>query len=334
MQNNHTKFIDENQDNKTLKDISKSGKQRPWKEKKIDNVSYSEILDILKLKKAHNVKQCGSVLEFKPTEEGYLKLYKTWFCKSELCPVCNWRRAMKNSYQAQRVIEEVVKEKPKSRWLFLTLSTRNAIDGETLEQSLKHLTDSFRRLFKYKKISKNLIGFLRSTEVTVNKNDGSYNQHMHVLLCVENSYFKNKSNYITQKEWVDLWQKALQVDYRPVANIKAIKPNQKGDKDIQAAIKETSKYSVKSSDYLTGDSEKDSEIVSDLEQGLYRKRMLSYGGLLKQKHKILNLDDAEKGNLINTSDEEKMTDEEEKANSITAIWNFEKQNYYLKNVKR
>ncbi|MCT1652891.1 protein rep, partial [Staphylococcus saprophyticus] len=100
------------------------------------------------------------------------------------------------------------------------------------------------------------------------------------------------------------------------------------------AIKETSKYSVKSSDYLTGDSEKDSEIVSDLEQGLYRKRMLSYGGLLKQKHKILNLDDAEDGNLINTSDEDKTTDEEEKAHSITAIWNFEKQNYYLKDLKR
>lgn len=334
MQDNHTKFINENQDNETLKDLTKTGKVRPWKEKKIDNVSYSEILDILKVKKAHNVKQCGSVLEFKPTEEGYLKLYKTWFCKSKLCPVCNWRRAMKNTYQAQRVIEEVVKEKPTARWLFLTLSTRNAIDGETLEQSLKDLTKAFDRLSRYKKVSKNLIGFMRSTEVTVNQNDGSYNQHMHVLLCVENAYFRKKENYITQIEWVDLWQKALRVNYRPVANIKAIKPNQKGDKDIQAAIKETSKYSVKSSDYLTGDSEKDSEIVSDLEQGLYRKRMLSYGGLLKQKHKILNLDDAEKGNLINTSDEEKTTDEEEKANSITAIWNFEKQNYYLKNVKR
>ncbi|OAO18284.1 replication protein [Mammaliicoccus lentus] len=241
---------------------------------------------------------------------------------------------MKNSYQAQRVIEEVVKEKPTARWLFLTLSTRNAIDGETLEQSLKDLTKAFDRLSRYKKVSKNLIGFMRSTEVTVNQSDGSYNQHMHILLCVENAYFRKKENYITQNEWVDLWQKALRVNYRPVANIKAIKPNQKGDKDIQAAIKETSKYSVKSSDYLTGDSEKDSEIVSDLEQGLYRKRMLSYGGLLKQKHKILNLDDAEEGNLINTSDEEKTTDEEEKANSITAIWNFEKQNYYLKNVKR
>src|SRR5699024_8699977 len=129
--------------------------------------------------------------------------------------------------------------------------------------------------------------------------------------------------------WVDLWQKALRVNYRPVANIKAIKPNRKGDKDIQAAIKETSKYSVKSSDYLTGDSEKDSEIVSDLEQGLYRKRMLSYSELHKQKHKILNLDDDEKSNLINTREEQKTTDEEETANSITAIRNFEKQNYYL-----
>ncbi|EGQ4427007.1 protein rep [Staphylococcus pseudintermedius] len=327
---NHTKYNFENQDNKVLKDISKNGKERPWREKKIDNINYADILEILKIKKAHNVKQCGSILEFKPNNEGYLKLYKTWFCKSKLCPVCNWRRSMKNSYQAQRVIEEVIKEKSTGRWLFLTLSTRNAIDGETLEQSLSHLTKSFHRLTKYKKVKQNLIGFMRSTEVTVNKKDGSYNQHMHVLLCVENSYFKNKNNYISQEQWVQLWQKALQVDYKPVANIKAIKPNQKGDKDIQAAIKETSKYSVKSSDFLTDDDERNQEIVNDLEQGLYRKRMLSYGGLLKQKHKILNLDDAEDGDLINTSDEDKTTDEEEKAHSIIAIWNFEKQNYYLK----
>nr|ADA80330.1 replication protein [Staphylococcus epidermidis] len=273
-----TRNIDENQDNETLKDITKSGKQRPWREKKLDNVGYADILEILKIKKAYNVKQCGNVLEFKPSEDGYLKLYKTWFCKSKLCPVCNWRRAMKNSSQAQEVIAEVVKEKPKARWLFLTLSTKNAIDGKTLENSLKEMTKAFHKLFKYKKVSKNLIGFMRSTEVTVNKKDGSYNQHMHVLLCVENSYFKNKENYITQEEWVDLWQKALRVNYKPVANIKAIKPNKKGDKDIQAAIKETSKYSVKSSDYLTGNQEKDAEIVQDLEQGLHRKRMLSYGG--------------------------------------------------------
>ena len=334
MQDNNTRFIYENQDSQTLRDFTKSGKERPWKEKKIGNVTYSELLEILKIKKAHNVRQCGNILEFKATDEGYLKLYKTWFCKSKLCPVCNWRRAMKNSYQTQKIVEAVIQEKPSARWLFLTLSNRNSIDGATLEQSIKEMNKAFNRMFKYKKVAKNLVGFMRATEVTVNEKDGSYNQHMHVLLCVENSYFKNKANYITQEEWINLWQKALQVDYKPVANIKAIKPNKKGDKDIQAAIKETSKYSVKSSDYLTGNHEKDAEIVQDLEQGLYRKRMLSYGGLLKQKHKLLNLDDAEEGNLIQTSDEEKTTEEEQKAHSITAIWNFEKQNYFLKNLQR
>ncbi|MDN8849024.1 protein rep, partial [Staphylococcus aureus] len=74
-------------------------------------------------------------------------------------------------------------------------------------------------------------------EVTVNKNDGSYNQHMHVFLCVDSKYFRGSETYISQNDWINLWQKELQVNYRQVANIKAIKPNQKGDKDIKAAIK-------------------------------------------------------------------------------------------------
>lgn len=329
MQDNHTKSNHENQDNQILRDLTKTGKERPWKEKKVANVSYAELLEILKIKKAENVRQCGNVLEFKATDEGYLKLYKTWFCKSKLCPVCNWRRAMKNSYQTQKIVEAVIQEKPSARWLFLTLSNRNSVDGETLEQSLREMTLSFKKLFKYKKVSKNLIGFMRATEVTVNEKDGSYNQHMHVLMCVESKYFRGSDNYISQEEWLEMWQKALKVDYKPVANIKAIKPNKKGDSAIESAIKETSKYAVKASDYLTSDKEKDLEVVNDLEQGLYKKRMISYGGLLKIKHKELNLDNAEDGNLIQTG-EEKISDEEEKANSIMAIWNYEKQNYFLK----
>src|SRR5699024_2976176 len=83
-------------------------------------------------------------------------------------------------------------------------------DGETLEQSLQHLAKSFHRLTKYKKVSKNLVGFMRATEVTVNEDNGSYNQHMRVLLCVESKYFRGSENYISQKEWLGLWKKALQ----------------------------------------------------------------------------------------------------------------------------
>ncbi|SGV63047.1 replication protein [Staphylococcus aureus] len=35
MQYNTTRYIDENQDNKTLKDMMKNGKQRSWREKKV-----------------------------------------------------------------------------------------------------------------------------------------------------------------------------------------------------------------------------------------------------------------------------------------------------------
>ena len=130
----------------------------------------------------------------------------------------------------------------------LTLSTKNAIDGDTLEQSLKHLTKAFDRLSRYKRLNKILLDLcvqqklplIKMMVVIISICTFCYVLKMHIL---------EKENYITQEEWVNLWQKALQVDYRPVANIKAIKPNQKGDKDIESAIKETSKYSVKSSDF-------------------------------------------------------------------------------------
>ena len=320
----------DNQDNKVLKDVSKSGKERSWKEKKVDNISYAELLQILKFQKAGNVGACGRVLEFKPTDEGYLKLFKTWFCKSKLCPICNWRRSMKNSYQIQRIIEAVIKEKPKSRWLFLTLSSKNVAEGNSLKQGLSDMTKAFNKLFKYKKVKQNLIGFMRNIEVTVNEETEFYNQHMHVLLCVENKYFRGSENYISQDEWTGLWKKALQINYSPIVHIQAIKPNKKGDSDIQSAIKETSKYSVKSAEYLTENQDRNLEIVSDLEYGLYRKRMISYGGLLKEKHKELNLDDAEDGNLIQTSNEDEPSESEAEANSVIAIWNYQKQNYYLR----
>lgn len=76
--------------------------------------------------------------------------------------------------------------------VILNTFNKNAIDGEHLEQSLKYMSKAFNKLKMYAKVKKNLIGFMRSTEVTVNKNDGSYNQHMHVLLCVENAYFRKK----------------------------------------------------------------------------------------------------------------------------------------------
>ena len=56
---------------------------------------------------------------------------------------------------------------------------------------------------------------MRATEVTINNKDNSYNQHMHVLVCVEPTYFKNTENYVNQKQWIQFWKKAMKLDYDP-----------------------------------------------------------------------------------------------------------------------
>src|SRR5699024_11637955 len=84
-----------------------------------------------------------------------------------------------------KVVAEVIKQKPTVRWLFLTLTVRNVYDGTELNKSLSDMSKGFNRMMKYKKINKNLVGFMRATEVTVNNIDNSYNQHMHVLVRSE-----------------------------------------------------------------------------------------------------------------------------------------------------
>ena len=311
-----------------LVDQTKSGKERPWREKKLANISYWELLHILEMKKSERVKDCAEVLEYKVNREtGEKHLFKVWFCKSRLCPMCNWRRAMKHGIQSQKVVAEVIKQKPKVRWLFLTLTVKNVYDGKELNESLSEMAKGFRNMMKYKKVAKNLVGFMRATEVTVNPKDNSYNQHMHVLLCVENTYFKNTENYITQKQWTAFWKKAMKLNYDPVINMKAIKPKNKNKTDIQSAIDETAKYPVKDTDFMTENEKTNLQRLSDLEKGLHRKRLISYGGLLKKIHKEINLDDAEDGDLIHADEEETEADKE--SYSLIAMWNWDRKNYYI-----
>lgn len=328
MQNNNSIEQNKQQAEETLKDISKNGKERPWREKKIDNLKYAEYLEVLKFKKAFNVKDCAEVLEFKPTDTGHLKLYRTWFCKSKLCPLCNWRKSMRQTNQTIQILEEIIKRHPTARFLFLTLTTKNAVDGSDLKNKLTEMTNAFNKLMKYKKINKNLIGFLRTTEVTVNKKDGTYNQHMHVLICVNQKFFRGKENYINQKEWTEFWKRALKINYTPIVHVQSVKENKKKDTEIISAIKETAKYSVKSADYLKNNFEKNLKVVEDLEIGLHAKRLISYGKLFKTVHKELNLEDEENLNLIQTDDKDEISDEEILANSIVAKWNYKKQNYF------
>lgn len=232
------------------------------------------------------------------------------------------------SYQNEEIISEAIEQYPKGRFLFLTLTVKNVYDGEELDATLKEMTKAFNRLMKYKKVSKNIIGYLRATEVTTNEKDNSFHPHFHILLMVKPSYFNSSNNYLSQNDWSHFWKKAMKLEYEPIVDVRAVKPKKESPNNIKSAVLETSKYPVKDSDYLTNDIKRDSFLVNHLETGLYRKRQVGYGLLFKEIRKKLQLDDVEDGDLIKVSSE---NDEvSEVANFIYAKWNTERKNYFIK----
>ena len=308
-----------------LVDKNSQGKDRNWRGRKILSLKLADIFKELQYKDSliERVATCGDTLRFIRQEDGSLKLYQAYFCKNKLCPMCNWRRSMKYSYQASRIVDEAMKQEPKGRFLFLTLTVKN-VEGEALNSTISQLTKSFDRLFRRAKVKKNLLGYLRSVEVTHNENDKTYHPHIHVLIMVKPNYFSGRgNNYITQKEWSDMWSNSLKVDYTPMIDIRTVKEKGKG---LRGAVLETAKYPTKP---IKLDIE-NKQVVDDLYNGLYRKRQLGYGGLFKTIKKQLILDDVENGDLVHTSDDKENIS---KGTEIVAIWNANKQNYYLKKIK-
>ncbi len=314
-------MLDSQNQQEILKDISKTGKDRNWRGRKIMSVQLSDIFEKLGYKKSliERIRICGETLQFHRLSDGQLKLYQAYFCKNKLCPMCNWRRSMKYSYQASVVVDKAIEEYPKGRFLFLTLTVKN-VEGDKLNETISSLTKSFDRLFKRAKVKKNVLGYIRSTEVTYNEKKETYHPHLHVLLFVNSSYFRDKDNYISQKEWSQLWSQSLKVDYVPMVNIKAVKNTGKG---LRGAVLETAKYPMKPIKFEMDNA----QVVDDLYKGLYRKRQLGFGGIFKEIKKSLELDSIEDGDLIHTSKDNSDLSEGTK---IVAVWNWQKQDYFCK----
>lgn len=325
-----------------LKDARTDGKERDWKGKKKRSLLMAEHHDAADLnKKAKRMNECGCFLHFKQKNEK-LKLYQAYFCKARLCPMCNWRRSLKIAFQNKKIVEEV-NSREKVSWVFLTLTVQN-VEGEELKNTMDQMTAAWNRFAGYAKFKRSVKGYFRAMEVTRNwdkESDwyGTYHPHFHVLICVPTNYFSK--NYIRQDEWTSMWQKAMKIDYKPIVHVQKVKPKKEStdflavEKDVknsiaeQKAVFEVSKYPVKDTDVIRGNevTTENVQTVKDLDKALAYKRLISYGGLLKEIHKELNLTDAENGDLVHIDE-----DSDEVANGaidVMAYWHVGLKDYVL-----
>lgn len=314
--------------NQEFKDISKTGKDRRWKERKRNNVVLARQLEMLGYKVFSNVYQCAEVLKFAQLPDGSMKLKQAWFCKSKLCPVCNWRRSMKYGAQLGQIIDVAREREPKAKFIFLTLTVKN-VPGEELGAEMTRLTKAFDRLFRRAKVKRAVLGYLRAIEVTYSEKRNDYHPHIHVLLMVKASYFKKAEYYISQEEWTDMWEQSAKLDYKPRVDVRKVRPNKRkanGEMDLRGGILEVAKYPIKPIEKIGKTEKQKLKVIDDLMKALKNKRQIGFGGLFKQIRKELQLDDVENGDLVHIDDENQ---EVSIGVEIVAQWNWDRMTYVV-----
>ncbi len=331
-------------DGEILLDVSRSGKERPWKKHKTNSLLLSESYSrIGKQNKSEKVENCGSTLKFNVCPEGHEKRL-SWanFCRVRLCPTCSWRRSLLVAHQLKSVAHEATQRQP-LRWLFLTLTVKNC-SGDDLQDTINLLMESWRRLSERKAFKNAVVGWFRAFEITRNMLEDTYHPHFHVLLGVRPSYFRKKDEYLRTEDWVKLWRESLKVDYDPIVDVRIVKNKRNPEKEMKileekgielsgSAVAELAKYSTKADDYLVYnkyrqkqkgqkvelvpdmrsgiDEEKTDEVVLVLDASLSRRRLLAFGGLLKEVWNDLQaegkLDDVEddQADLVHVDEDSK-----------------------------
>ena len=260
-----------------LSDIQPSEKNWDTHRAEAESVRLLYSLSTEFTKYATRIYDCSQVLKFAPTPDK-LVLKHAFFCRVRYCPVCQWRRSLLWRAVMFQQLPAIKEKYPAYRWVFLTLTVKNPHVTD-LRETLKAMNSAWQRMAQTKRFKGVVKGFIRTTEVTRGK-DGEMmaHPHFHALLLVDSSYFAR--NYIKQYEWVTMWQKALRVNYEPSVYVKAVKPSKEGEKDnLDKAICETLKYSVKPSDIAKDDDGGD--WLHEMTKQTLNMRFIATGGVLK-----------------------------------------------------
>lgn len=285
-----------------LDDKKPDGRSNDWEGKKNQSLKISNSLRKCNLdKRAARMFFCSNFLEFKQFDDGSpLKLHRANFCKDRLCPMCTWRRSLKQFGQTSKLMN-YIQTKGEYDYIFLTLTIKN-IEGMELSKSIKELTSGYSRLQRRKEFKNAILGSIRHLEVSFNNNPysksfKSFHPHLHCILMVRKSYFTSR-DYIKQNKWLSMWQECVRVDYVPTLDVRKVNGNQ------NKAVCELSKYPVKMKSIIETTEDLTDYAVSFLAIHMISVRLVEYYGLFRKYRKELKLEDIENGDLVNTESED------------------------------
>ncbi len=238
-------------------------------------------------------------------------------CQNKFCHICSFIKSKKTFVKTYTALEKMKASNIDFIAYHLTLTIKNP-NVSNIDEHYKNMNKAFHNFIKnFDELNKYLIGWQAGREVSQSANarkNNEFHPHIHCLLLLHPSFHnvKSRNNKITESEFREKWSKccafynieAYQISFK---KIKAKEDfinfynEQKESDPFLSAIAEVAKYPAKPSDIQ----KMTSEHFDILDKFLFKKRMFSSGGLLKEYLKkdkedqeILHIDNFELLNIL------------------------------------
>lgn len=300
----------------------RSDKDKKWDEHRSNAERIEDIysLNFKYQRYVERMSECSKWLIFSDnlyldTGESKLKLKKVRFCHVRHCPVCSWRRSLRNTAQFFEKIPKIKQEFPTHRFVFLTLTVPNC-DPKNLRAKIKEMNAGWKRLIELARWPAD--GWVRTVEVTRSKK-GEAHPHFHALLMVPAGYFSH--GYISRSAWLDMWRDCMRDQSITQVDIRAVKPKIEGQ-DLHAAVVETLKYSTKVTDAF-----QDPQWLYTMTDQLKGLRFIATGGVLKD---IMKDEETTDQSLINIKEDEIKSELIQEQGTINFTWRTSVKKYAKK----
>lgn len=200
-------------------------------------------------------------------------------CRSGLCMPCARVRAGEANQRIGLRLDAILAEAPRTRFAFLTLTSRNRPIAEVARMLTDH-EQALGGFWRNKRITRAIAGHVTGIEIALRNGTGAWDAgvHSHSLVALHPDYFDRKADrYLSQAHLVALWRSALRADYNPICHVMAVPAGS----DVRSSLRECVKYAVAPHKLFERSNafSVDPVVALHLADTLYKRRLVRCGGV-------------------------------------------------------
>jgi hypothetical protein len=207
-------------------------------------------------------------------------------CRSGLCMPCARVRAGEANQRIALRLDATLADSPRTRFAFLTLTSRNRPIAEVAQMLTDH-ERALGRFWRNKEVMRAITGHVTGIEIALRTGGGAWQAgvHSHSLVALHPDYFDRKTNrYLSQARLVALWRGALRAEYNPICHVTAVPAGS----DVRNSLRECVKYAVAPHKLFERNKAfaVDPLVALHLADTLYKRRLIRCGGVfaLTKRH--------------------------------------------------